>query len=299
MTFSVTTPSSIDELLKDIADRQNTNFRFGAGMTDLLIELKQQNDSQLSIINLAKIDHPIFNNIERTDDYKRIGSLVTAAKIIENSNINILFPILHKAAESMASRQIRQVATIGGNICTASPAGDIATALVALESICEILTIKNEVREVPINEFFTGVRKTVLKKNEILRSVKIPLTKPALKKNVEQDSDFQIISDFIKVGTRRSMECAIVSLAYHFLIDSNQIINYAGIAIGSSAPTIQFTRKACDFLIGKKITDLDVIEIDDFANLIVEYASPISDVRGSAWYRKQVLYNISKSILEF
>ena len=202
--------------------------------------------------------------------------------------------MLHQAANTLASKQIRQVATVGGNICTASPAGDMATALVALEAICEILSTKNEIREVPLKEFMTGVRKTTLKKNEILRSISIPLRFFATLRMTKNKN----YSDFIKIGTRKSMECAIVSLAYHFLIDDEDKIQYAGIAIGSSAPTIKFTKSACDFLIGKRIKELNEDDITNFANKVIEYATPISDIRGSEWYRKQVLFNISKSILE-
>lgn len=286
--FNVISPESVDELILEIENNQSNNFRFGAGYTDLLLELRKQSGPKINVINLSKLNDAKFSAIEKTDDKIRIGSLITAGELVKNKEIQELFPVLHQAANSLASKQIRQVATVGGNICTASPAGDIATALVALEAICEILSTKNEIREVPIKEFMLGVRKTALKKNEILRSVVIPIIY----------ADTKIISDFIKIGTRKSMECAIVSLAYHFLLDDDGIIKHSGIAIGSSAPTIKFTQGACDFLIGKKIVDFTDDDKKVFADKVLEYATPISDIRGSEWYRKKVLHNISKSILE-
>ncbi len=291
--FDVISPGNVDELLLEIENNQSNNFRFGAGYTDLLLELRKQSGPKINVINLSNLNDPDFSSIVKSEINIRIGSLVTACEIVKNNDINELFPVLHKAANTLASKQIRQVATVGGNICTASPAGDIATALVALEAVCEILSTKNEIRVVPISEFMLGVRKTALKKNEILRSVVIPLRFFA---SLRMTND-RIISDFIKIGTRKSMECAVVSLAYHILQDDEDKIRYAGIAIGSSAPTIKFTKNAYEFLIGKRIKELNDDDIIEFAKKVLEYASPISDIRGSEWYRKQVLFNISKSIL--
>ncbi|MFC2130693.1 FAD binding domain-containing protein [Bacteroidota bacterium] len=286
--FDVISPETVEELLNEIENNKDNNFRFGAGYTDLILELKKQSGPKINIINLSKINDSSFTSIEKTNKNISIGALATAAEIVKNEEIQNLFPVLHKAADTLASRQIRQVATVGGNICTASPAGDIATALVALEAVCEILSTKNEIREVPIREYFTGVRKTVLNKDEVLRSIVIPVS----------ESHKKIFSDFIKIGTRKSMECSIVSLAFHLNLDKDDKILNAGIAIGSSAPTIKFTQSACDFLIGKRLNGFNSKDKEDFAGKVLEYASPISDVRGSEWYRKQVLSNISKSIFE-
>ncbi len=288
LDFDVISPGTVEELLNEIENNKDNNFRFGAGFTDLIIELKKQSGPKINIINLSKINDSSFTSIEKTDKNINIGALATASEIVKNKEIQNLFPVLHKAADTLASGQIRQVATVGGNICTASPAGDIATALVALEAVCEILSTKNKIREVPIREFFTGVRKTVLNKDEILRSIVIPIS----------ETHKKIFSDFIKIGTRKSMECSIVSLAYHLYLDKDDKILNAGIAIGSSAPTIKFTQSACDFLIGKRLNEFNSKDAEEFADKVMEYASPISDVRGSEWYRKQVLFNISKSIFD-
>jgi CO/xanthine dehydrogenase FAD-binding subunit len=130
------------------------------------------------------------------------------------------------------------------------------------------------------------VRKNVLKKDEVLRSIFISSNK----------NNNKIYSEFIKIGTRRSMECAVVSLAYHIQANDNDKITHAGIAIGSVAPTIKFVKTACEYLIGKTLSSIGESETNKFAAKVVEYASPISDIRASAWYRKEVLYNISKSI---
>ena len=94
------------------------------------------------------------------------------------------------------------------------------------------------------------------------------------------------------------MEIAIVSLAYHLQMDDTGIITDAGVACGAVAPTIPFTTSACEFLIGKNIKDLSAADKEEFAKKVISFASPISDIRASDWYRKEVLFNISKTIFE-
>lgn len=282
MNYNVTIPNTTEELLAQISEHQNGNFRFGAGCTDLLMELKRQPAEDLTVISLNRIADDQFTSIRRSGDTLKIGSLVTARELLSNREVSTCFPVLHQAAYNLASRQIRQVATVGGNVCTASPAGDIACALVALKAKCSILSASGSIRELPIDQFFTGVRTTALKSDEILQSVTLSV------------SDAKLHSGFIKVGTRRSMECAVVSLAFHIPIADDGSVGHAGVAIGSAAPTIKFTDSACDYLAGKQ---LDSVDADQFAAKVTAYATPISDIRASAWYRSEVLRNISRGIL--
>jgi CO/xanthine dehydrogenase FAD-binding subunit len=140
MNFNVITPETTDHLLEVIAEFQGKKFRFGAGYTDLILELKHQPDADLTVINLANLHDEQFTSVTKTEDGIRLGALVTANRILSDKELQGQFPVLWKSAEELASRQIRQVATIGGNLCTASPAGDIVAALVALEAQCEILS---------------------------------------------------------------------------------------------------------------------------------------------------------------
>lgn len=284
MNFDVISPTTTKELLKEVTSYQRKNFRFGAGYTDLLMEFRKNPPQDVTVINLAKLKDENFTAIAKATSQIRIGALVTANSIVANKTIQKNFTVLHEAAEHLASSQIRQVATVGGNLCTASPSGDIACALMALQAKCEILSATGKLRTISIQDFFTGPRKTVLKKNEVLRSVVISTA-----------SKNKVHSGFIKIGTRLSMECSVISLAYHIQSDKKGVITDAGIAIGSVAPTIRFTQSACDLLIGKKYSEIDK---DIFSKKILDYASPISDIRASAWYRKEVLKNVSKTMLE-
>lgn len=289
MNFDIVNPANTEELLSAIRKFRNRNFRFGAGCTDLLMELKKKPDDGLTVINLSGVVDPAFTGIKKTTRQLRLGAMVTAHRIVMNEDVKKDLPVLHEAALSLASTQIRHVATVGGNICTASPSGDIACAMVALGAQCEILSASGAKRKLPISGFFLGPRRTDLKKDEILYGIYVPLNDSKATK---------IKSGFIKVGTRRSMECSVVSLAYHLQVDADGQIIKAGIAIGASAPTIRFAKEACDFLIGKKWSRVNKKDKEQLADLVLSYASPITDIRATSAYRKEVIYNISKSIME-
>ena len=94
------------------------------------------------------------------------------------------------------------------------------------------------------------------------------------------------------------MEISIVFLGYHFQLSVDGIIEKAGISCGAVAPVIPYAQSACDYLMGKSVQGLNDIEKEEFAKRILEYASPISDIRASAWYRNEVLFNISKSLFD-
>jgi carbon-monoxide dehydrogenase medium subunit len=287
MNFNVISPKNESELFD--AMRNNLDgFRFGAGYTDLILEIKKQDPKSLLVINLAQLNDDKFNSMNHDSDFLNIGSLISVASIENDAFIKQNFPVLHQASKSLASSQIRQVATVGGNLCTASPSGDVACALVALNASCEVINIEGSIRVIPIREFFISPRKTVLRKDEILRRIIVPII----------NNPTNIHSGFIKVGTRRSMECSVVSIAYHICYNSDGIITNAGIAIGAVAPTIRFTEKACSFLISKNIHSINKDLKETFSELILEYASPISDIRASAWYRTEVLRNISKGLFD-
>ena len=266
-------------------ETEGNNVRFGAGYTDLILELEMKKEPDLTVINLSQLVDDDFKSITKRESGITIGSLATMTDVLADTNLQ-QFPVLIEAVESVASVQIRSVATVGGNICTASPAGDVSCALVALDAACEILDMGGKIRTVPIAEFFTGVKTTVLKKDEILRNVLIPGFTPSER----------TVSGFIKIGNRNSMEIALASFAYHITADKDGVITSAGAAVGSMAETIRYTASASEFLLGKNVDQLTKADSEKFADLVLEYTNPITDFRASAWYRRKVLWNISKSI---
>ncbi|MCP4456421.1 MAG: hypothetical protein GY816_00085 [Cytophagales bacterium] len=287
MDFDVINTTTKDELLTAIEDHQDTNFRIGAGYTDLIMNLRFQPTEGMTLINIAQMKDPSFISIEEQQDHIVLGTLVTASNIVNSPLIKLEFPVLHEAALSVASTQIRNSATVGGNICNASPSADMAGALVALKAVCCVLNSKGEERIEPLASFIVGVGKTSLDKNEVLKSISIP-----------RNSGDQLKSGFEKVGTRNSMEISIVSLAYHFQLDESGKVVDAGVSCGAVAPTIPFAESACDFMVGKDLDGLSETDKEEFAENVLKYATPISDIRASEWYRKEVLFNISQAIFD-
>ncbi len=287
MEFNIVNPKTKSELLRAI--RKETTFRFGAGCTDLLMELKKKPVENLVVINLSFVVDSRFTGLKKLAKSFWLGAMTTAHTMVMNEQIKNDFNVLYESAHNLASTQIRQVATMGGNLCTASPSGDIACALMALDASCHLLNDAGVNSVVNIHDFFLGVRKTILKKNEVLYGLTIPTNKKQTK---------TVYSKFIKIGTRRSMECSVVSLAYHIQVNEEGVIIGAGIAIGASAPTVRSALSASGFLIGKNIHLITEKEKEELACKIVSYAEPITDLRATAWYRKEVLLNISKSIFE-
>ncbi len=287
MITEIYSPKSKADLLENLNRLSGKSFHFGAGYTDLLMDFKQNPDQEERVLNLAQMQDPDFVGIRKQGQGFYIGALTKIARIADSDELKSDFPVLQQAAQSLASSQIREVATVGGNLCTASPAGDVSCALVALQAQCHILSAQGDLRTIPIKNFFKGVRQTDLRSNEVFQGIFIP-----------ENQEKYWHSAFVKVGTRRSMECSVVSLAYHIQMNDEEVISNAGLALGSAAPLIPFPEKASQFLKGKKINNLSPGDIDTFTELIAEYANPISDIRASAWYRMEVLKNISRSIFE-
>lgn len=287
MNFDIESPVNRDELMQSLRNYQSKNFRLAAGFTDLLIELKKTNPEELTVINLSQLKDEEFSSISFNSTETRIGALVTVAQIGNNSFIKENYPVLYQAAKALASGQIREVATVGGNICQASPSGDLSCALVALKAKCEIMDMDGKVRHEMLDEFFRGPGITSLQKNEVLKSIAIPVNKSK-----------KLKSGFIKIGKRSAMECTIVSVGYHFQLEADGILAQAGVAIGAVAPTVVFCNKAADFLAKKNINNLNKDDQIKVTGLILESASPIDDLRASAWYRKEVLLNTARSIFE-
>lgn len=287
MDFDVISPKTIPELLNAIELNQANNFRISAGFTDLIHQIKSQQTEGLILINLAQLADPDFKQIKEIENNIQIGAMTTAAEIIDNKFIKGDFPVLHQAASKLASAQIRNVATVGGNICNVSPSGDITAALIALKATCCILDCDGSEREEKLSSLIRGLKKTSLTKTEIIKNVTIP-----------KNSNNNVKSGFVKVGSRKSMEISIVSLAYHIQCTDDGTIEKAGVSCGAVAPTIPFAASACELLIGKNIYSISDAVKSEFAGKVLEYATPISDIRASDWYRKKVLFNISKIIFE-
>ncbi|GIK42694.1 MAG: hypothetical protein BroJett011_65270 [Chloroflexota bacterium] len=273
------TPRSLDETLQLLFDHRS-EARLIAGGTDLLIEIERGVRSPKVIIDISRL--PNLDTITQ-DEQRRIhlGPMVTHNQVVGSTLCcNRAFP-LAKACWEVGAPQIRNRGTVAGNLITASPANDTITPLMALDASVTLQSI-NGSRTVPLKEFFLGVRKTVLEPDEML----VDIAFPALASHQ--------IGTFVKLGLRRAQAISIVNVAVVLSMFADTVTQ-ARITLGSVAPTIVRATDAERFLTGKVLTR-DVMA--RAGALAAQTISPISDVRGSAEYRRYMSETLTRHALE-
>jgi carbon-monoxide dehydrogenase medium subunit len=254
-----------------------------AGGTDLLADLKFAPASHHPkvVVDISRADD--LRGIRETDAGLRIGSLVTHTEIMESPIIRDLFPALVDAAHTIGAVQTRNLGTLGGNLVTAVPSVDSGPTLVALDAIVTIAGPDGR-RQLPLAEFFVGPRKTALKPAELLVEITIP------KENVGKPTHF------LKFGLRKGQALALVNVAASFWVDwdSGTFLN-PRIALGAVAPKVIRAESAEKFLAGEEITTDAMAEAGRLAS---GDAKPISDMRASAQYRRDLIAVLTKRALE-
>jgi len=262
------TPRTLAEALKLLAKLKDA--RIVAGGTDLLVDMKQGLIEAKSLISLQKIEG--LKKIEKKGKRIRIGAMVTPQEILSHPLIKQYIPALAEAAKSMASVQIRSMATLGGNIASAVPSADLPPTLVAADATVE-LQCTESFREVDLLEFFTGPRITICRDDELLTSIFIPLPPP------KTGMSYQ------KFALREANALAVASVASRITLKNNKIAK-AAIVLGAVAPTPLLALKASEFLKDKKPS---TALFEKAASIAKEETKPISDIRGSIWYRKELI----------
>ncbi len=266
--FKYYEPSSLDEAV-ELLDQFGSEAKIIAGGTDLLVQIKMGTIRPKYIINIKKIKE--LEVIEDKGDHLIIGALTRLRTIEKNKIVKERFYALYEAVKSMASIQIRNMATIGGNLCNASPAADTAPPLMVYNA--ELIVYGPQgYRNISIQEFFIGPKKIVLKHNEILAYIKIPYV------NKRHGSAF------IKIA-RTSMDLAKASVATKLVLNENNIIEDIGIALGSVAPTPVRAKSVEKYLLNKKF-DQELIR--EASRLVLQDINPITDVRSTAEYRRWI-----------
>jgi CO/xanthine dehydrogenase FAD-binding subunit len=273
--FDLYEPESIEEACA-MLEKGNGEAGILAGGTDLLVELKSGLVNLPKVINLKKIeglDHISFNPKEGI----RIGALATWTQILESDEVAACYPVLKQSAQVMASAQIRNMATLAGNICHASPAANGPIPLLLYEAECTIQGTAGK-RTIPIGEMFAGVQRNSLKPGEILVEIHIPLPPESSTKGSYQ-----------KFATRKAMDLGIAGVGALVKVN-NGSFDFVRIALAAVAPTPIRARKAEEFLKGKGIDD-DLIR--EGAEIASKECSPISDVRASKEYRKELIKELT------
>jgi CO/xanthine dehydrogenase FAD-binding subunit len=273
-------PRSLDEAVKALAGGEVTVL---CGGTDLAPQTESgQKEYAHSLVNIRRINK--LSGIESTGDKIRVGALTTVAEIMEDPIINEFVPVLIEAANHFASDQIRNAASIGGNICNASPAGDMIIPLLVLDACVELASWKGgavQTRRVSLNEFITAPGKTVKKDDELLTFVTFAKPKATY------------VARFRKSGPRPALEISTVSIGIGGSLE-NKLFNNVRVAMGAVAPTPVRSGRAEAALEGKP---LGADTINAAVEGAVKDATPIDDVRASAWYRDHLVRVFTKEAL--
>lgn len=279
MWHDVLTAANIEDVLEAL-HQKGENARIIAGATDLILEMERGVRKGIELlVDISRI--PGQDQITLDEDgIIHLGPLVThnhcaASKLIQES----AFP-LARACWEVGSPQIRNRGTVAGNLITASPANDTITPLVALGASVTLRS-STGTRSVPLDQFYLGVRRTVMQPDEML----VNITFPALQTDQR--------GTFVKFALRRAQAISLVNVAVIVTLKSD-IVQAAAITLGAVAPTIIRAKEAEEYLIGQKLTT----EVIAAAAVKTMGASrPISDVRGSAQYRRRMVEVITRRAL--
>ena len=264
--------TNIDEVLAALAEH-GEKARIVAGATDLMIEIELgQRKGLETLIDVTRI--PGLKEIKLDDDgLIHLGPLVSHNQCVASPLIREHALPLSQACWEVGSPQIRNRGTIAGNLITGSPANDSITPLMALGASAVLRSSQGE-RTLPLNEFYTGVRKTVMQADEMLVDIHFPALDPATQRGM-----------FYKLALRRAQAISVVHLAAVLGFDGDTVSS-AVFTLGSVAPTIIHAPEVESFLIGKNLNEST---IEAAADLAVNTATPIADVRGSADYRNHMV----------
>ncbi|MCY4060972.1 MAG: FAD binding domain-containing protein [Chloroflexi bacterium] len=263
--------STIDEALALLKENGRA-ARIVAGGTDLIIEMERGQHPQLkTLIDITRV--PNLDQIALKDDWIVLGPLVTHNHVVASKLIRERALPLAQASWEVGAPQIRNRATVAGNLITASPANDTITPLIALEAEVSLASAAGE-RKIQLADFYSGFRQTVLRPDELLREIRIP----------PMGADQRGL--FLKLGLRRAQAISVVDAAVIVRLDSAYRVSDARIALGSVAATIVRVPAAEAYLAGKTLTEETVAEAGRLASASVR---PIDDVRGSAEYRAEMV----------
>ncbi len=276
--MGVTIAKSVNEACAVLAENPATTVL--AGGTDLMVQANRGVQSMDSVLDLSRI--PELKEWTLEDSEIVLGAGISYTDLAE-PQIATVVPALAQAARTVGSPQIRNAGTLGGNLATASPAGDTIPVLVAMDAVLQLKSSSGN-REVAITDFITGVKTNELQAGEIIQSITMPV--------------FQGPQEFLKVGTRNAMVISVVSLAL--------VTDYLGkklrVGVGSVSP-VPFRATAAEEFISQEFdwetnSSLSEKVINKFSDMVADSTKPIDDHRGTADYRKHAVGVLAKRALE-
>ncbi|OFX39433.1 MAG: hypothetical protein A2X08_11930 [Bacteroidetes bacterium GWA2_32_17] len=271
-------PKSVAETIEVLNSSDNAAIL--AGGTDILVEIKKGIRQHSDLVSLSDVSELKIISEDKNNVY--IGTAMTHNEVIKSDVICKFLSCLSQACSKIGSEQVRNMATIGGNICTAASCCDTAPVLLAYNASIEIVG-KGGKRTIPLKDFFVFNKKTTLKQGEIVTKIIVP--KPAKGTGVHYE----------KFGLREAMSISVVSVAVNITVENNSILNSC-VVIGAVAPTPRISKNATDLLNGSNLSDLK--EGSEILEKIGQAASndsiPIDDIRGGAQYRRDILTTLTQ-----
>ena len=268
--------STLDEALTLLA-QFGTHARIVAGGTDLVLAIEEGRISGVeTLVDISRLQE--LKTIQEDPDSITIGAGITLSELIQSKVVLANSPILFEAASLIAGRQIRNIATVGGNVINASPAADLIPAFLVLESTVLIAGSDGAKRETPLADFLQGVRKVDLRVGELV--VGFRFKRPA--------SD--ALMRFHKVQLRRAMAISLINLAIYLRVDAG-LLSDVRIAMGAVAPTALRLQALEQALTGMRVTEVGKFSFRKFLQADI---APISDFRSSSDYR----FNVAERLLE-
>lgn len=269
--FEYFKPGSFEEAI-GILRKYEGKIRPLAGGTDLFIAMKEKGAAWENVLDLKGI--PNYDFIREADGGIEIGALATIRSVETSPLIKEKIPFLADAAGKIGSIQIRNKATIGGNLCNAAPSADTAPALLCLGAEMEIVE-ESGVRRIPLEDFFMGPGKTILGDSSLLEKIIIPFPPP------------NSVGVYFKESPRRAMDLAVVGVSCLMTPDpAGKKCLHCRIALGAVAPTPMRAKKAEMLLAGREVTEKEIAAAGEVAS---QETRPISDVRGSAEFRREMV----------
>lgn len=270
---------SVDEALAAMQQAGDKPYLL-AGGTDLLLKLDGISADTITIIDVSEVDQ--VSGITEAEDGLRLGAAVKLADIVRSRYLTGALQVLADGASRVGSPQIRNLATLGGNLCNAAPSADTAAPLLVLNAAAEIGSPSGK-RSLPISEFFTGPGETALRGDEMLTAVFIPVPPSGA------------VSTYIKLSPRKAMDLAVVSVSALIVRQNGKL--EARIALGAVAPTPIRVHEAEKVL--EDAAQIDDALIDQVCAITAQASRPISDVRASARYRNEMVEAVTARALKF
>jgi carbon-monoxide dehydrogenase medium subunit len=274
-------PRTLREAVKMLA-RVNGEAKCLAGGTDLIDQLRSGRRSASVILDVKGIPElTTLRFMPRSG--LRVGAAVPCAQVAEDPRVQRYYPIIVQACQLIGSVQIQNRASVGGNICNAAPSADTVPAFLALDATAVAASPRGR-REVPLDQFFVGPGKTVLASDELLVEIKLPTPPP------------HSAGSYLRFIPREEMDIAVVGVGSFVVLESSGgLCKEARIALAAVAPTPVRAREAEAFLQGRPLTPEALAQAGELA---ARSAKPISDIRGTAEYRIELVKVLTQRTLE-